>query len=99
MLVVRGLECSCTKSRRGAGGGAVGAGAGAGSKTSAGVGAGAGAGGWAAGTGDVRTTPLLRAVTDNPVTTRTDTGEFGSSSVDKTLKWMLAKFFCTRLLR
>lgn len=54
------------------------------------VGAGAGSGaaeGRATGTdsiGDVvRTTLLLRAVTDNPVTTRTDTGDFGSSSVNK----------------
>lgn len=79
LLVVRGLECSCAKSRRGAGGGAVAAGTGSSATTG-----GAGGQGGATDTGDVgRTTPLLRGVAGSPVTTRTDTGDFGSSSVNK----------------
>ena len=46
--------------------------------------AGASGQGGTTGTGDVgRTTPLMRGVTGSPVTTRTDTGDFGSSSVNK----------------
>lgn len=70
MLVVRGLECSCAKSRICAGGGAAARG------RAGGEGAGAGAAG-GAGAGDAgRTAPT----TD---TTRSDTGDFGSSSVNK----------------
>lgn len=85
-LVVRGLECSCTKSRRGAGGWAAAVGTGS-SVTADTAGDGTTAQGSATGTGDVgRTTPLLRVVTGrpvSPVTTRTDNGDFGSSSVNK----------------
>lgn len=76
MLILRGLECSCTTKSRDAEGGA--AGVETGSRGASGA-TGTGAGG-ATDTGDVgRTKPLLR-VTDTPVT-RTDTGDFGSSSV------------------
>lgn len=72
---------------RGAGGGTADAGTDS-SETAGSVGAGVGAGEGAqatgTGTGDVgRTMPLLRGATDRPVTTRTDTGDFGSSSVNK----------------
>lgn len=79
MLILRGLECSCTTKSRDAEGGAAGVETGSRGASGA-TGTGAGGAGGATDTGDVgRTTPLLR-VTDTPVT-RTDTGDFGSSSV------------------
>lgn len=79
ILVFRGLECSCMKSRGAEEAGVAVATTGVpGAKTGS---RGAGTGGGTA-TGEVgRTTPLLR-VTDTPVN-RTDTGDFGSSSVNK----------------
>lgn len=74
LLVVRGLECSCAKSMRGAGWGA-------GADTSSRAGAG--------GTGDggFTFTMPLHAVTGITVAERTITGDFGSSSVNKTSRY------------
>lgn len=69
---------------------------GAGAATGAGTGSAGAAGAQGAGDDGSRTTPLLRAGnaatgtadtgTGKPVTTRTDTGDFGSSSVNKTTR-------------